>query len=125
MIADFGWIILDINHTEPRDSGEWTCVARNARGEAASTAIVNVGGKDAVVYDSIQPQSLDRIREIEAPKPALDELPPAEYAMPQIVKPFEVLGGLGEGESAHLEAHYTPIDDPRLKVGGCVVVLSE
>ena len=76
MISDFGWIILDINQTEPRDSGEWTCVATNAMGEATCSATLNISGKESIVLNSLQPQSLDRIREIEAVKPAPEEAPP-------------------------------------------------
>lgn len=75
MISDFGWIILDINQTEPRDTGEWTCVATNSTGEAKCSAKVNVLSRENIVFDSIQPQSLERIREIEAPKPLPAEAP--------------------------------------------------
>ena len=76
MINDFGWIILDINQTETRDSGEWVCRAYNSAGEATSTASMNILGKESIVYDAQQPQSLPRIQELEAPKPLPEEAPP-------------------------------------------------
>lgn len=76
IISDFGWIILDINATEPRDSGEWTCMASNEAGEAKCSGTVNVLSKESIVFDSIQPQSLEKIREIEAEKSEPEEAPP-------------------------------------------------
>lgn len=73
MINDFGWIIMDINAAESRDSGEWTCVVSNEVGDAQSSAFINVLGKESIVIDSMQPQSLQRIKEIEAEKPVPDE----------------------------------------------------
>lgn len=67
---------MDINATEPRDSGEWTCVISNEAGEAKSSATVNVLSKASIILDSIQPQSLERIREMEAIKPAPEEAAP-------------------------------------------------
>ncbi|VDK45179.1 unnamed protein product [Anisakis simplex] len=116
MISDFGWIILDINQTEPRDSGEWTCVAVNSAGEAKCSATVNVLGRENIVFDSIQPQSLQRIREIEAPKAMPEEAPTKVYGAPKISVQLQSPPNLSEGDSAHLEAQYTPVDDPTLKV---------
>uniref|UniRef100_F1KPJ7 Titin n=1 Tax=Ascaris suum TaxID=6253 RepID=F1KPJ7_ASCSU len=116
MISDFGWIILDINQTEPRDTGEWTCVATNSTGEAKCSAKVNVLSRENIVFDSIQPQSLERIREIEAPKPLPAEAPAKVYGAPQITVQLQSPSGLSEGDSAHLEAQFTPVDDPHLKV---------
>lgn len=76
MINDFGWIIMDISATESRDSGEWTCVVSNEIGEAKSSATINVLSKESIIFDSIQPQSLERIREMEAEKPIPEEAPP-------------------------------------------------
>uniref|UniRef100_A0A183TXY2 Immunoglobulin I-set domain protein n=1 Tax=Toxocara canis TaxID=6265 RepID=A0A183TXY2_TOXCA len=116
MISDFGWIILDINQTEPRDTGEWTCVATNSAGEAKCSATINVLSRENIVFDSIQPQSLERIREIEAPKPLPEEAPAKVYGAPKITVQLQCPTGLSEGDSAHLEAQYTPVDDPHLKV---------
>lgn len=116
MINDFGWIIMDINQTEVRDTGEWKCIARNAAGEAECSTSLTVQGKENIAYDSLQPQSLDRIREIEAPKPGAPEAPSAVYDAPSIVSPLTVQGALEEGGSAHLQAQYTPANDPQTKV---------
>ncbi|UMM33610.1 hypothetical protein L5515_007025 [Caenorhabditis briggsae] len=116
MINDFGWVIMDIAQTEPRDSGEWKCVAKNAAGEASSTATINVQGKEVILQDSLQPQSLDRIRQIEAGKPAPTERPDQEFEAPVIVNALQVQGALEEGGSAHLQTQFTPVADPSIKV---------
>lgn len=62
-------------------------------------------------------QSLDRIREIEADKPAAPEAPAPVYEAPKFTAPLAVQGAIEEAGSAHLQAQFTPIDDPNLKVG--------
>lgn len=76
MINDFGWIIMDIGATESRDSGEYICVVSNEIGEAKTSASINVLSKESIIFDSMQPQSLERIMEMEAKKPVPDEAPP-------------------------------------------------
>ncbi|KAK6058392.1 hypothetical protein COOONC_04040 [Cooperia oncophora] len=114
-INDFGWVIMDINQVEPRDTGEWTCVASNPAGEARCSAPLNVTSRENIVLDSLNPQSLDRIREIEADKPAAPEAPAPVYPAPKFTAPLTVQGALEEAGSAHLQAQFTPIDDPNLK----------
>ncbi|VDK66159.1 unnamed protein product, partial [Onchocerca ochengi] len=116
MINDFGWIIMDISATTSRDSGEWTCVVSNEAGEAKSSAYLNVSSKESIIFDSMQPQSLERIMEMEAEKPVPDEAPPKIFDPPQITVHLQKPVDLTEGDSTHLEARFTPIDDPSLKV---------
>ncbi|OZC07058.1 hypothetical protein X798_05950 [Onchocerca flexuosa] len=116
MINDFGWIIMDISATESRDSGEWTCIVSNEVGEAKSSANLNVSSKESIIFDSMQPQSLERIMEMEAEKPVPDEAPPKIFDPPQITVHLQKPVDLTEGDSTHLEARFTPIDDPSLKV---------
>uniref|UniRef100_A0A158P8T2 Titin n=1 Tax=Angiostrongylus cantonensis TaxID=6313 RepID=A0A158P8T2_ANGCA len=116
MINDFGWVIMDINQAEVRDSGEWTCVAKNEAGEAQCSAQLTVVGKENIVLDSLNPQSLERIQEIEAEKPAISEQPAPVYSTPAFTAPLSVQGVLEEFGSAHLQAQFTPIDDPNVKV---------
>ncbi|VDN06754.1 unnamed protein product [Thelazia callipaeda] len=116
MINDFGWVIMDISGVEPRDSGEWTCVASNKAGEAKCSAIINILSKESIVRDSIQPQSLDRIIEIETRKPALPELPPKVFEAPKVIVHLKEPVNLSEGDSTHFEAQFTPVDDPKLEV---------
>ncbi|VDO67652.1 unnamed protein product [Heligmosomoides polygyrus] len=116
MINDFGWVIMDINQAEVRDSGDWTCLARNQAGEAQCTAPLTVVGRETILREPINVQSLDRIREIEADKPAAPEAPAPVYEAPKFTAPLAVQGAIEEAGSAHLQAQFTPIDDPNLKV---------
>ena len=68
------------------------------------------------MLDAINPQSLDRIREIEAERPAPPEEPERVYPAPVFTAPLSVQGAVEEGGAAHLEAQLTPIDDPKVKV---------
>ncbi len=65
MINDFGWVILDINQVEPRDTGEWTCRAYNAMGEARSSGQIRCVGKDNIGNKSI-------ILEVSKQKPSIN-----------------------------------------------------
>ncbi|KIH42211.1 immunoglobulin I-set domain protein, partial [Ancylostoma duodenale] len=115
MINDFGWVIMDINQAEVRDTGDWTCIAKNAAGEAQCTAPLKVTGKESILLDPLNPQSLDRIREIEAERPAAPEAPDRVFPAPVFTAPLSVHGAVEEAGSAHLEAQFTPIDDPNVK----------
>uniref|UniRef100_A0A915DZ78 Ig-like domain-containing protein n=1 Tax=Ditylenchus dipsaci TaxID=166011 RepID=A0A915DZ78_9BILA len=117
LISDFGWVILNINDTEQRDTGEWSCVATNSVGEATTSTTLNVAGRENLLLDPIQAQSLARIQEIEAPKPLPEEAPAVEYEAPKItVQLTPPAGDVEEGDSAHLVAQFTPVADPKLKV---------
>ncbi|TKR69858.1 hypothetical protein L596_021954 [Steinernema carpocapsae] len=116
MINDFGWVIMDINSTEPRDTGEWTCVATNSAGEAKASTDLSVQGRETLLLDPLHPQSLEIIREIEAGKPEPEEAPAPVFDAPKITVQLQAIPGLTEGDSAHLEAQFTPVGDPNLKV---------
>lgn len=77
---------------------------------------MNVIGKDSIIYDAQQPQSLQRIHELEAPKPAAEERPQRPAEMPKFVVPLSDPGPLTEGDSVHFEAQVTPRDDNKLRI---------
>ncbi|KAK6021048.1 immunoglobulin I-set domain protein, partial [Ostertagia ostertagi] len=137
---DFGISTLDIAYAFPEDQGVYQVRVLSPTGEAVSSATLKCHGKDAILgdtqhaeswariqeieapkpkvqlRDTLNPQSLDRIREIEADKPAAPEAPAPVYPAPQFTAPLTVQGALEEAGSAHLQAQFTPIDDPNLKV---------
>lgn len=115
-IADFGWVILNISDCGVQDTGEWTCVAANSVGEAQVSASLSVTGKDGLLLDPINAQSLGRIQELEAPRPEPEEPAPVVYEAPQIATQLSAPSDVAEGDSVHLEAHYTPTNDPQLRV---------
>ncbi|CAD5224123.1 unnamed protein product [Bursaphelenchus okinawaensis] len=115
-INDFGWVILNINSTELRDTGEWVCVASNSAGEDRVSTNLSVTGHEGIASDAIQAQSLARIQEIEAPKAGRPEEEAPQFESPNITVQLSAPSDLSEGDSVHLEAHYTPSNDPRLVV---------
>lgn len=116
ILSDFGWCILNINSTEERDTGTWTCVATNSVGEDRVTTNLSVSGHAVLYTDTIQAQSLARIQELEAPKEGPAEPEAQQFEAPSITVQLSAPGDLSDGDSAHLEAHYTPTNDPHLKV---------
>uniref|UniRef100_A0A914H0K8 Ig-like domain-containing protein n=1 Tax=Globodera rostochiensis TaxID=31243 RepID=A0A914H0K8_GLORO len=115
-IADFGWVILNINDTELRDAGDWECVAVNSVGEARASAKLNVLPRDRLLLEPINQSSLAQIEQLEAPRagPAEPEAP--VFEAPTISAQLQAPAGLSEGDSAHLEAHFTPVADPKTRV---------
>lgn len=86
-------------------------------GEDFTRATINCFGKGGVYLDSLQPESLARIREMENAKgqKPLDTSAPVTEAPKFITQVTDVVG-LKEGQSAHFEARLTPVTDPDLVV---------
>lgn len=116
-VADFGYVLLDIAYVQSHDSGEYVCRAYNKYGEDFTRATIECFGKSGVFYDSLQPQSLERIRELESlglQQPAVPQTPIGEA--PRFITELVDISKLVEGQSAHFEARITPINDPDLLV---------
>lgn len=69
-----------------------------------------------MLLESQHPDSLMRIRELEAPKYRPAELPAAPITAPQFVVNLNNLDNLKEGQTAHLECQVQPLNDPNLIV---------
>jgi hypothetical protein len=116
-VCDFGFVMLDVSCLEPRDTGNYTCRAWNKYGEDKVFCNIECGGTSGVQAESLQPKSLSKITLFEtgegsgtAPAAAKDVGPP------QFVSTLNDTGDLSEGQSCHMEARLTPIEDPDLKV---------
>ncbi|XP_055379031.1 titin isoform X2 [Condylostylus longicornis] len=116
-VSDFGYVLLDIAYVQNHDSGEYVCRAYNRYGEDFTRATLQCQGRYGVFYDSLQPDSLPRIMELE--NQPLDQKPtpgtPVAEA-PRFITELEDITKLTEGQSAHFEARLTPVTDPDLKV---------
>lgn len=115
-VSDFGFVVLDIAYVQSHDSGEYICKASNKFGEDFTRATLRCFGKSGVFLDSLQPDSLAKIRALEeqaysAPSPQT----PVPEAPKFITHPTDV-NRLIEGQSAHFEARLTPVSDPYLTV---------
>ena len=119
--CDFGFVILEISPVYPEDAGEYTCRAKNALGEAVTTATLSCSGKRNIILDSQLPSgmegAMDRIAALEglgrsrADMPSEDDLnQPPEFLSPLTDQM------LAENSLAHFETRLTPINDPSMKV---------
>ncbi|XP_022670614.1 titin-like isoform X6 [Varroa destructor] len=115
-IHDFGMVSLDISGARSEDSGLYTCHAVNESGEAISTCTVKVEGSSGLLLGSLQPESLERIREMEAYQaPTPREIAEPVFEMPVFVSHINDLE-LTEGQHARFECRVEPAKDPTLKV---------
>ncbi len=92
--------------------------AVNKYGSDVTKASIECFGKSGVYYDSLQPESLARIRELESAyagqQSAVPSTPTGEA--PKFTTQIVDITKLVEGQSAHFEAKITPITDPDLVV---------
>lgn len=117
MVSDFGFVVMDIAGVMAHDTGEYVCKASNKYGEDYTKATLKCFGKSGVYLDSLQPDSLARIRELESyggEQPTTPTTPVAEP--PKFITQISDITKLVEGQSAHFEARLTPVNDPDLKV---------
>ncbi|CAH2104070.1 unnamed protein product [Euphydryas editha] len=116
-ISDFGFVVLDIAYTQNHDTGEYVCRAYNKYGEDFTKATISCYGRSGVYSDSLQPESLAKIRELESLQGVQQQAPaPASAEPPKFITQIQDVTKLVEGQSAHFEARLVPVDDPDLKV---------
>merc|ERR1712079_888710 len=113
--CDFGFVILEISPVYPEDAGEYTCRAKNALGEAVTTATLSCSGKRNIILDSQLPSGMDRLKEIEARKAEVAADNEAEITAPKFITQIKSRA-VGEGEPAHFECRVDPKNDPKLQV---------
>lgn len=116
-VYDFGFCVLDINGVTDIDEGEYECRARNKHGSDKTKAILKlILGRRGVQGEPIDPDAYAKILELEAfgkEKPEVSKI--IKLQPPKFTIPFQDVT-LKEGQSAHFEARFIPIDDPDLKV---------
>lgn len=113
---DFGYVALDILYAYAEDSGTYMCKARNAVGEAVTTAAISVKAKSGLELGTLDEQRLKKIRDLESyERPKKEEVDEAPQK-PVFLTPLISLENLKEGEHAHLECRVEPINDANLKI---------
>lgn len=116
-VSDFGFVVMDISYIQDHDSGEYVCKASNKYGEDYTRATISARGKGGVFFDSLQPDSLAKIRELESLQGQQQQAPTTPVAEPpKFITQIQEITKLVEGQSAHFEARLTPITDPDLVV---------
>lgn len=115
-VSDFGYVLLDIAYVQSHDSGEYVCRAFNKYGEDFTKASIDCFGKSGVYLESLQPDSLARILELETQCPEQQAPSTPIAGPPRFITQIKDAMRLVEGQSAHFEARLTPVTDPDLVV---------
>jgi titin len=115
-VSDFGFVVLDIAYVQSHDSGEYICKASNKFGEDFTKATLRCFGKGGVYLDSLQPDSLAKIRALEEQSAAAPTPQTPVPETPKFVTQLVDITRSVEGQSAHFEARLTPVNDPYLTV---------
>jgi titin len=119
--CDFGFVILEISPVYPEDSGEYQCRAKNAIGEAVTTATMKCSGKRNIIMDSQLPKgmegAMDKIANLEGLGRSRHFDSSADDAghAPEFLTKLQDLM-LAENSLAHFETRLTPINDPSMKL---------
>ena len=104
--CDFEVVIIEISHIYPEDAREYTCRAKNAFGEAFTSATRSCFGKRNIILDSQLPSgiegAMERITALEGLGCARGEMPSEEdlNQPPELLSSFEDLL-LAENSLAH------------------------
>jgi titin len=113
---DFGLATLDVTGLRETDNGIYTCVAKNAYGQATTTCSVKVTTTKALQTDSFRPDAIPKIQELEAPAAAKAALPDAQYGPPVFVTHLNNIE-VDEGDSSLFECTVEPWRDTKLEIG--------
>ena len=62
---DFGYVVLDVLYTYPKDTGTYMCKAINALGEPVNTCTIQVASRKSIYFDSQHPEGWEKIRALE------------------------------------------------------------
>ncbi|RXG68646.1 Titin, partial [Armadillidium vulgare] len=117
MMDDFGFVVLDLEWTFARDSGEYVCRATNKWGQATTSATLNIKSKHGVDMNTQLPQGMtaEKLKELERgpllEKPDVDE----QAVPPKFIVPLKDIA-IEEGELARFEADVEPKTDPNLRI---------
>lgn len=115
---NFGYVALTIKYITIYDRGVYTCVARNALGEASTAAQLTVLSKQDILYDSQHPEGLEKIRYLEddARYQRKEETVTSVSIKPRFLGPLKGTTKIVEGQRAHFEIRLEPQNDPSLRV---------
>ena len=115
---NFGYVALTIKFITIYDRGVYTCVARNALGEATTTAKLTVISKQDVLLDTQHPEGLEKIRYLEDDSRYMrkEETVTSVSIKPRFLGPLKGTNKIVEGQKAHFEIRLEPQNDPQLRV---------
>ncbi len=109
---------LTIKSITIHDRGVYTCVARNALGEASTQAQLTVVTKKDVLLESQHPQGLEKIRYLEDDSRYARSVKEETTIQikPRFLGPLKGTNKIVEGQRAHFEIRLEPMNDPNMKV---------
>jgi hypothetical protein len=95
----------------------YTVKANNLSGEAMSSLALHVGGKGGVMGGSLHPDSMGKIKALEAKKDLKQQISVEDVKQPPVfMTPLRDIGVIPEGSKVAVEAMIEPKNDPSLKV---------
>lgn len=114
---NFGFVSLDIMYAHPEDLGTYTCRAKNAIGEAMTSASAVIHPKKSIYGDSQRENILHRLQHLEdSSKYKRKQLQEETITQaPVFTMPIKDLK-VAENQAAHFEARVIPVGDDKLKV---------
>ncbi|KHJ47621.1 hypothetical protein D918_01776 [Trichuris suis] len=116
---DFGYVALDVKQLIAEDSGQYTVVIRNDRGEVSSTCNVQIETKATVLTEVQHVESFERIRALESSdkrsRPETED--EVQKSAPVFVRPLSPSNStLMENSRLHLECEVAPKQDSTMTV---------
>lgn len=113
---DFGLVTLAINSLRPDDSAIYTCKASNILGEAVSTCTLKISDSHWLISNTLHPESLSKIEDLEKPHVGRVEGPEPVFESPVFISHLNNWE-CKEGSDVHFECQVEPSKDPTLKIG--------
>ncbi|KAK8746938.1 hypothetical protein OTU49_016904 [Cherax quadricarinatus] len=112
---DFGHVTLEISGLRENDSGIYTCKAVNRVGEAVSTCNIKVFDRDWLIGESVHPEALSKIAQLEKPPEGPGSPEEPTFDVPVFISHLNNVE-CREGDNAHFECRVEPSRDPTMKI---------
>uniref|UniRef100_A0A915K1M5 Ig-like domain-containing protein n=1 Tax=Romanomermis culicivorax TaxID=13658 RepID=A0A915K1M5_ROMCU len=114
--CDFGYVSMDIGQVSTEDEGVYYVRAYNDQGETYLQAELTVHPRPSLLLETQHPESLAKIRALEAPHGRNIDDTELENVSPYFVVQLNSCLDLVEGQPAHFEAQVQPTTDNKLRI---------
>ncbi|CDW54858.1 DUF1136 and I-set and Ig 2 domain containing prot ein [Trichuris trichiura] len=113
--CELGYCSLTIPQAYADHSGVYTLKLRNGEGEAAASCTVRIQKQASILSAPQHESSWQKIKDLEKPKVADKPAEEVDYGTPAVTAHLNDVS-VNEGEPAHFDCQYSPVDDPNLKI---------